>query len=67
MAIWRRRTFTVVLVLAFGGPALPTKITFEVIATAALLRNTAPELRVRIVNVTDFMILGPLGSHSRSL
>ena len=29
---------------------------FEVIAAAALLRKHAPDLRVRVVNVTDLMI-----------
>ena len=39
------------------------EVTFEVIATAALLRKLAPELRVRVVNVTDLMVFGPFGSH----
>ncbi|KAI0035422.1 XFP N-terminal domain-containing protein [Vararia minispora EC-137] len=43
------------------------EVTFEVIAAAALLRKTCPELRVRVVNVTDLMILGPWGSHPHSL
>ncbi|KAI0321766.1 XFP N-terminal domain-containing protein [Amylostereum chailletii] len=43
------------------------EVTFEVIAAAALLRKHAPALRVRVVNVTDLMILGPFGSHSHSL
>lgn len=33
------------------------ELTFEVIAAAALLREKVPELRVRVVNVTDLMIL----------
>ena len=44
-----------------------TEVTFEVIAAAALLRKLAPELRVRVVNVTDLMILGPFGSHPHAL
>ena len=44
-----------------------TEVTFEVIAAAALLRKIAPELRVRVVNVTDLMILGPFGSHPHAL
>lgn len=43
------------------------EVTFEVIAAAALLRKIAPDLRVRVVNVTDLMILGPEGSHPHSL
>lgn len=43
------------------------EITFEVIAAAALLRKLAPDLRVRVVNVTDLMILAPQGSHPHSL
>jgi xylulose-5-phosphate/fructose-6-phosphate phosphoketolase len=43
------------------------EMTFEVIAAAALLRKTCPELQVRVVNVTDLMILGPGGSHPHSL
>ncbi|KAF9649474.1 D-xylulose 5-phosphate/D-fructose 6-phosphate phosphoketolase [Thelephora ganbajun] len=44
-----------------------TEVTFEVIAAAALLRTLAPELRVRVVNVTDLMVLGPFGSHPHAL
>ncbi|KIY72403.1 D-xylulose 5-phosphate/D-fructose 6-phosphate phosphoketolase [Cylindrobasidium torrendii FP15055 ss-10] len=43
------------------------EITFEVIAAAALLRQLAPELRVRVVNVTDLMVLGANGTHPHSL
>jgi xylulose-5-phosphate/fructose-6-phosphate phosphoketolase len=43
------------------------EVTFEVIAAAALLRKIAPALRVRVVNVTDLMILGPSGSHPHAL
>ncbi|KAI9061053.1 phosphoketolase [Trametes sanguinea] len=43
------------------------EMTFEVIAAAALLRKTIPALRVRVVNVTDLMILGPFGSHPHAL
>lgn len=43
------------------------EMTFEVIAAAALLRRTVPALRVRVVNVTDLMILGPAGSHPHAL
>ena len=43
------------------------ELTFEVIAAAALLRKEVPELRVRVVNVTDLMILGPERSHPHSL
>lgn len=44
-----------------------TEVTFEVIAAAALLRKLIPTLRVRVVNVTDLMILGPPGSHPHAL
>ena len=43
------------------------EVTFEVIAAASLLRKLVPNLRVRVVNVTDLMILGPEGSHPHSL
>lgn len=59
------------------GPSLTTarrvlvgigvEVTFEVIAAAALLRKHAPELRVRVVNVTDLMILSATGSHPHAL
>ncbi len=43
------------------------EITFEVVAAAILLREMLPSLRVRVVNVTDLLILGPAGSHPHSL
>ncbi|THH08012.1 hypothetical protein EW145_g2997 [Phellinidium pouzarii] len=43
------------------------ELTFEVIAAAALLRKEVPALRVRVVNVTDLMILGPEKSHPHAL
>ncbi|KAJ2918436.1 hypothetical protein MD484_g1925, partial [Candolleomyces efflorescens] len=43
------------------------EVTFEVIAAAALLRKLVPELRVRVVNITDLMILSANGSHPHSL
>ncbi|TFK49509.1 D-xylulose 5-phosphate/D-fructose 6-phosphate phosphoketolase [Heliocybe sulcata] len=43
------------------------EMTFEVIAAAALLRQHSPHLRVRVVNVTDLMILGPEHSHPHAL
>jgi xylulose-5-phosphate/fructose-6-phosphate phosphoketolase len=42
-------------------------VTFEVIAAAAMLRQSAPELRVRVVNVTDLMVLGGYGTHPHAL
>lgn len=42
-------------------------MTFEVIAAAALLRERAPYLRVRVVNVTDLMVLSVDGTHPHSL
>lgn len=47
------------VVLVGMGPEL----TFEVICAAALLRKRVPELRVRVVNVTDLMILGAQDNH----
>jgi len=43
------------------------ELTFEVIAAAALLRRELPELRVRVINVTDLMILSPERTHPHSL
>ena len=43
------------------------EITFEVIEAAAMLRKRTPDLRVRVVNVTDLMVLGLEGSHPHSL
>ena len=43
------------------------ELTFEVIAAADLLRKKAPALRVRVVNVTDLMILGASSSHPHAL
>ncbi|EXJ81987.1 hypothetical protein A1O1_08055 [Capronia coronata CBS 617.96] len=42
-------------------------MTFEVIAATAYLRQLVPSLRVRVVNVTDLMILGHEGSHPHAL
>lgn len=41
-----------------------TETTFEVIAAASILKKKVPELRVRVVNVTDLMVLGPNHPHS---
>ena len=43
------------------------ELTFEVIQAAALLRERVPELRVRVLNVTDLMILGAEKTHPHSL
>ncbi|KAK2757209.1 hypothetical protein FQN54_004723 [Arachnomyces sp. PD_36] len=43
------------------------ELTFEVIQAAALLRKRVPELRIRVVNVTDLMILGEETTHPHSL
>ncbi len=43
------------------------EITFEVIEAAAMLRKRAPDLRLRVVNVTDLMVLENEGSHPHSL
>ncbi|KAI5304481.1 hypothetical protein KEM55_000049, partial [Ascosphaera atra] len=44
-----------------------TELTFEVLKAAAILRKRIPELRVRVVNVTDLMILGTESSHPHAL
>lgn len=44
-----------------------TETTLEIVAAAALLRELAPEVKVRVVNVTDLMVLGPPGSHPHAL
>lgn len=43
------------------------EVTFEVVAAAAMLKKIAPNLRVRVVNVTDLMVLGPARSHPHAL
>ncbi|KAL1744164.1 XFP N-terminal domain-containing protein [Schizophyllum fasciatum] len=43
------------------------EVTFEVIAAAALLRKLCPALRLRVVNVTDLMILSEEGTHPHAL
>lgn len=43
------------------------EIMFEVMHAAALLRRRAPELRVRVINVTDLMILENEGCHPHAL
>ena len=43
------------------------EMTFEVIAAAAYLRQLVPSLAIRVVNVTDLMILRLEGSHPHSL
>jgi phosphoketolase len=43
------------------------EVTFEVVAAAALLRTLCPALRVRVVNVTDLMILSPERTHPHAL
>jgi len=51
------------VVLAASG-VYPTS---EVLAAAWLLRREAPELRVRVVNVTDLLILEPDSHHPHGL
>lgn len=58
----------------FGGEnpdvvlvGIGVEVTFEVIEAAAMLHKMVPELRVRVVNVTDLMVLGPYGSHPHAL
>ena len=42
-------------------------LTFEVIAAAAYLRHLVPALKIRVINVTDLMVLGLTPSHPHSL
>ncbi|KAF3927963.1 hypothetical protein ABW20_dc0109159 [Dactylellina cionopaga] len=44
--------------------AIGTETTFEVISAASILRSKMPELRVRVVNVTDLLVLGSGHPHS---
>ncbi|KAF3928940.1 hypothetical protein AA313_de0206742 [Arthrobotrys entomopaga] len=44
--------------------AIGTETTFEVISAASILKKTIPELRVRVVNITDLMVLSRDHSHS---
>ena len=44
-----------------------SELTFEVIYAAAMLRKRIPELRVRVINVTDLMILENAGAHPHAL
>ena len=43
------------------------ELTFEVVAAAALVRRLAPYIRVRVINVTDLMILNHEGAHPHAL
>ena len=43
------------------------EITFEVIEAAAMLQRRAPDLRLRVVNVTDLMVLENEGTHPHAL
>ena len=43
------------------------ELTFEVIEAAAMLRKLTPSLRVRVVNVTDLLILKREGGHPHAL
>lgn len=43
------------------------ELMFEVIQAVALLRQRAPALRVRVVNVTDLLILESTGQHPHAL
>ncbi|RDW86352.1 putative phosphoketolase [Aspergillus mulundensis] len=43
------------------------EVMFEVIKAAAILRERCPELRVRVVNVTDLFILENEGAHPHAL
>jgi xylulose-5-phosphate/fructose-6-phosphate phosphoketolase len=44
-----------------------SELMFEVIYAAAILRKRMPELRVRVINVTDLMVLENQGAHPHAL
>lgn len=46
---------------------LGVEVTFEVVKAAELLRTIAPELRVRVINVTDLMVLMAESRHPHAL
>lgn len=43
------------------------EVMFEVIYAAAILRRRIPQLRVRVINVTDLMILDSVGGHPHAM
>lgn len=43
------------------------EVTFETVKAAELLRNIAPDLRVRLINVTDLMVLVAESRHPHAL
>ncbi|KAL0932320.1 d-xylulose 5-phosphate d-fructose 6-phosphate [Colletotrichum truncatum] len=43
------------------------EVTFEVVKAAELLRTLAPELRVRVINVTDLMVVRAEAKHPHAL
>lgn len=43
------------------------EVMFEVIYAAAILRRRIPQLRVRVINVTDLMILDNAGAHPHAM
>ncbi|KAM5351090.1 hypothetical protein ACJ41O_003813 [Fusarium nematophilum] len=43
------------------------EVTFEVVKAAEILRHLLPELRVRVVNVTDLMVLAAESRHPHAL
>jgi len=51
------------VVLACAGD-VPT---LEILAAAAILRKSRPELRVRVVNVVDLMVLEPTSEHPHGM
>jgi xylulose-5-phosphate/fructose-6-phosphate phosphoketolase len=51
------------VVLAAAGD----NMTLELLAAVSLLRREAPELRLRVVNVTDLMVLGTQNEHPHGL
>jgi len=58
MMVWIQTSFLV---------GIGSELTFEVVAAAAILRRISPALRVRVVNVTDLMILESETMHPHAL
>ncbi|CAG7850341.1 Probable phosphoketolase [Serendipita indica DSM 11827] len=44
-----------------------TELTFEVLAATSMLHDMCPDIRIRVCNVTDLMIMGAHGSHPHAL
>ena len=50
-----------------GRPSLSDVPTLETLATVTLLRAYVPDIRIRVVNVLDLMVLQPQSEHPHGL